>query len=592
VGDIYSMRFIKNLKLLTAAFIVPVIIGSPLQTLAASAPINTGAKVSFTFDDGYSSVLSQAIPTLAKYKMTGTSFIITGCVGMTKKNNTCRADTSKTYMDWSQIAQVQAAGWEIGSHTVDHYCLASTGDGSDCQTNKLTPAQVDLELSQSKATLASHGINATSLATPYGDYDQPTLAQIAKYYQVHRGFADTGYNTAPYNQYIVRDQIATGGVKLATLEAAVDQAIANKQWVVFSFHDILTNASNKTDDYEYSTANLDALAAYVQSKAVPVVNMTAGAITGSNLLTDSTFDNGIANGWATDSPANFLKDSANNGSYPSPTNSVAFSSKSTNSHLFSPGVAVNPNSTYMLKNFINLKTITSGSVGYFVDEYNSNGTWISGQYKLNVSFPWPQTVGFEYKPTSANVASAKLQVIIPGNSGASGYLDNFEWIDENPGTPPPPPPVQTNLVPNGAFDAGISGGWTTNDPTHIVADSANNGSPANPVNSVKMTATTVNRHLFSPKVSLVAGKTYNISAYVNIKQLTSGEVGFYMDEYDAGGNWISGKYITGARSVGANTISFNYTPTSASVASASLQVILVGNSGILAYVDNVVWLQN
>jgi peptidoglycan/xylan/chitin deacetylase (PgdA/CDA1 family) len=589
------MRITQNLKLFAAALIIPVVVASPLQSLAATTPtINTGAKVSFTFDDGYTSALTQAAPTLAKYGMSGTNYVISGCVGMTKAPNTCHADDSKTYMTWAQIQSLQNTyGWEIGAHTVDHYCLASNAsvDPDDCQANTMTTAQVDAELANSKAALAANGINATDMATPYGDYNQSVLAEIAKYYATQRGFADTGYNAAPYNQYIIRDQIATGGVSLATLEGDVNTAMANNQWVVFTFHDILAKASNKQSDYEYSTANLDALAAYVKSKSVPVVNVNNGTISGTNLLSNPSFDSSMT-GWSTDSPANIVKNSANNGSYPSPTNSIAFSSKATNSHLFSPSVAVNPNSTYVLKNFINLKTITSGSVGYFVDEYNSNGTWISGQYKLNVSFPWPQTVGFEYKPSSANVTSTKLQVIIPANSGATGYLDNFEWIDENPGTPPPPPPVQTNLMPNSTFDAGISQGWTTDGPTNIVADANNNGSPANPVNSAKLTATTVNRHLFSPKITLVSGKTYSVSSYVNIKQLTSGEVGFYIDEYDANGNWISGKYITGARSVGTSTVSFTYTPTSTNVASASLQFILVGNSGIVAYVDNVAWIQN
>ena len=591
------MNVIKNLKKLAAVITVPIIISSPLQAFAATtpAPINTGAKVSFTFDDGYSSALAQAAPTLAKYGFTGTDYVITNCVGMTKAPNTCHADDSKTYMTWAQIQTLQNTyGWEIGSHTVDHACLASSAavDPDDCSApyGGLTIAQVDAELANSKAALAANGINATDMATPYGDYNPTVLAEIAKYYATQRGFADTGYNSAPYNQYIIRDQIATGGVKVATLEKDVDTAIANKQWVVFSFHDILTKASNKQDDYEYSTANLDALAAYVKSKGVPVVNINSGVISGTNLLADSTFDNGIANGWSTDSPANIVPNSGNNGNYPSPLKSAAFSAKNTDSHLFSPTVSVNPNTTYMLKSFINLKTLTGNPIGYYVDEYNANGTWISGQYKQSVSFPWPQTVGFEYKPTSASVAKASLQVIVPANSGATGYLDNFQWIDENPTATPPP--VQTNLMPNYTFDAGISQGWATNDPVNIVADANNNGSPANPVNSVKMTATSINRHLFSPQIGLVAGKTYSISTYVNVKQLSSGEVGFYIDEYDAGGNWISGQYKTGARSVGANTISFSYTPTSSNVAKASLQVILVGNSGIVAYVDNTAWIQN
>jgi peptidoglycan/xylan/chitin deacetylase (PgdA/CDA1 family) len=596
-GRLRTMRFINNLKLFAAGLITFLIIASPLQAMAASAPapINTGSKISFTFDDGYNSAYTQAAPTLAKYGFTGTDYVITGCVGMTTAPNTCHADTSKTYMTWAQVQAMQKTyGWEIGSHTVDHSCLASNtaADPDDCPKTSLTTAQVDAELANSKATLAANGINATDVATPYGDYNQSVLKEISKYYASQRGFADTGYNAAPYNQYIIRDQIATGSVSVATLEGYVNQAIANKQWLVFSFHDILTKASKNADDYEYSTANLDALASYVKSKSVPVVNVNNGLISGTNLLTDSTFDNGITNGWSTDAPTQIKKDTANNGSYPSPANSVSMAASTKNVHLFSPKVAVDSNSIYMLQSFLNLSKVNSGqTMGYFIDEYDANGSWISGQYKQSVSFAWAQTTGFEYKPTSASVKNASLQVIVPANSGIQAYVDNFQWINENP-TSVTPPPAQTNLVANGTFDAGISGGWTTNAPANIVADSANNGSPANPVNSVKMTATTANRHLFSPKVTLAAGKTYNINTYVNIKQLTSGEIGFYMDEYDAGGNWISGKYITGARAAGASTVSFNYTPTTANVASASLQIILVGNSGIVAYVDNVVWLQN
>jgi peptidoglycan/xylan/chitin deacetylase (PgdA/CDA1 family) len=566
---------------------------SPLKVSAVSAA--PSAKVSFTFDDGYTSAMTQAAPTLAKYGFSGTDYVITGCVGMTTKPNACRANADTTYMNWSQIQSLKNTyGWEIGSHTVDHDCLASSAiqDPDDCQANTLTVAQVDAELANSKAALAANGITATDFATPYGDYNPTVLAEIAKYYASHRGFADTGYNTAPNNNYILRDQHVEGNLPVATVKSYVDQALANKQWLVLTFHDILANASNNPDDYQYKTSNLDAIAAYIKSKNVPVVNVNSGLTGGTNLFTDSTFDNGLAKGWTTDAAANVVKNSANHGSYPSPVNSVAMTATTRNVHLFSPKVSVDPGSTYMLQSFLNLTRVNAGyAMGYYVDEYDANGSWISGQYKQSDSFPWPQTAGFEYRPTSANVKNASLQVIAPANSGILAYVDNFQWINENT-TPAPPPPPQTNLVPNGAFDAGISSGWTTDGPSNILADSANNGSPANPVNSVKMTTGTTNKHLFSPKIALAAGKTYSLSTYVNIKQLTSGEVGFYMDEYDASGNWISGKYVAGARAVGSSTVSFNYTPTSVNVKSASLQIILVGNSGILAYIDNVVWLQN
>jgi peptidoglycan/xylan/chitin deacetylase (PgdA/CDA1 family) len=588
----HSIKKSFQVLTLSAAALMMVGLSFPLKAAAITNNAAPTAKISFTFDDGLTSTYTNAVPTLAKYGFTGTDYVISGCVGMTTVPNTCHANTDASYMDWTQVTALQNSyGWEIGSHTATHPYLASH-DATDGQPKNLTPAQVTTELTQSKATLAAHGINATDFASPYGDYNQAVLAQISKLYASNRGFADTGYNTAPYNSYILRDQQVQGGVSVATVEGYVNQAIANHQWLVLTFHDILPNASTNPDDYQYKTADLDAIAAYIKSKNVPVVHVSDGLVNGTNLFSDSTFDNGLANGWTTDAPANVVKNSANNGSYPSPANSVSMTATTKNVHLFSPKVAVDSSSTYMTQSFMNLTKINAGfAMGYFVDEYDVNGNWISGQFKQNVSFPWPQTAGFEYKPTSASVKNASLQVIMPANSGGQAYVDNFQWINENL-TTVTPPPTQTNLVANGTFDAGISGGWTTDGAANIVADSANNGSPANPVNSVKMTATTTNKHLFSPKVTVDSTKSYNLSTYVNIKQLTSGEIGFYVDEYDTNGNWISGKYVAGARVVGASTISFNYTPTSVNVKSASLQMILVANSGITAYVDNVVWLQN
>ena len=585
------MKNIRSLKLLTAILITTIFVSLSSTVSALSTPINVGAKISFTFDDGLNSALTQAGPTLAKYGFSATNYVITGCIGMITIPNTCRANTDAVYMNWDQVSALKNNyGWEIGSHTVTHPYLASK-DATDGQPKNLTSAQVVAELANSKNTLSTHGINATSFSSPYGDYNQTVLAQIAKYYTSNRGYADVGYNTAPYNDYIIRDQQVQAGVSVATVKGYIDQAVANKQWLVLTFHDIMTNASTNPDDYQYNTADLDQIAAYVKSKNIPVINISEGLANGNNLLANPSFENGLNSGWTTDSSTNFTLNSSNNGSQPSSTNSVMMTSNITkNVHLFSPSVIVNPNSTYILKNFINITKLTTGSVGYYIDEYNANGSWISGQYKLSVSFPWSQTVGFEYKPTSINVTSARLQIILPVNSGVTAYIDNFLWINKDNATVTPP--VQANLLTNGTFDNGISNGWTTNGTGNIVADSGNNGSPANPNNSVKMTATTQNTHLFSPKTTVNFGNTYSLSTYINIKQLTSGEVGFYVDEYDMNGNWISGKYITGARSVGSSTISFQYAPTSSNVKTASLQIILVGNSGITAYIDNVIWTKN
>ncbi|HEY5153032.1 MAG TPA: polysaccharide deacetylase family protein [Candidatus Saccharimonadales bacterium] len=570
----------------------------PPITTPTTPPVNTNLtpapKISFTFDDSLASTYTTAMPTLAKYGLTGTDYVITGCVGMTTAPNTCHANTDTTYMSWTQVETMQNNGWEIGSHTVTHPYLA-TSDATDGQPNVLTAAQVTQELTQSKADLAAHGINATDFSTPYGDYNNAVLAQISKYYASQRGFADQNNNDWPsFNDYIINDYHVEGTTTVAQVEAKIDDAIANNRWLVLTMHNILAAPSTNPDDYEWGTAQLDQVAAYVKAKQtaglITSVHVNQGLVTSStNLLPNASFNSGLAGGWTTDAPANITADGGNNGSYPDPTNSIKLTSlPSGEAHLFSPKVTVSPGTTYVLKNFLNVQSISSGSVGFYIDEYDAGGNWISGQYRKAEPSAFVEDMNFSYTPTSANVASASLQVIV-GGTGITAYLDNVQWFPS--GQPAVIPPAPT-LLTTETFDNGIAEGWTTDDPADITADAGSNGSPNNPVNSVKMVATTTNKHLFSPKQAVDSTKQYTIKTYLKLQAITSGEVGFYIDEYDAGGNWISGQYKTGVSTIGAGDVSLAYQPTSASVKSASLQIIIVGNSGITAYVDDVRFYQN
>lgn len=556
------------------------------------------AQISFTFDDGLQSTFTNAQPVLAQNGLTGTDYVITGCVGMTTTPNTCNANQDRPYMTWQQIQTLQNTdGWEIGSHTVDHDCLASSAqtDPSDCaNAAPLTNAQLTTELSGSKSSLAANGINATDFSTPYGDYNNNVIAQIAKYYGTMRQFKNAAGNTNvwPYSDYFLQDfTVQQGTNTVANVESAINNAITNKQWLILTFHDIVTTPSTNPDDYQYSTSELQQIASYVKSKVqggqIKNVNINKGLVTSdTNMLPNSSFNSGIGAGWTTDNATDVKADTGTNGSYPDATNSVHVTTPSggANVHLFSPQVPVSSGTTYMFKNFLNLQSISSGAVAYYVDEYDANGNWISGQYLKQETSPFVENMNFTYKPSSANVSKASLQIIANG-AGINAYLDNSQMF-------PLSTAAQTNLVANGAFDSGISAGWTTDAPSTIVADSGNHGSPNNPVNSVAMTATAANTHLFSPHVPVVSTHSYSITSYLNLTALTSSEIGFYMDEYNSSGQWISGKYITGVHTLGAGNVGFNYTPSSSSVASASLQAIVVGNSGAHAYFDDVRWYQN
>jgi hypothetical protein len=311
-------------------------------------------------------------------------------------------------------------------------------------------------------------------------------------------------------------------------------------------------------------------------------------------MPNSTFDSGInlPGGWTVDNTAAFRRDTANNGSYPSPANSIKISGTPSAAHLFSPNVSVDPNATYMFKNFLNVQAINAGAeVGFYVDEYDANGNWISGQFKAAEKSVFVESLNFAYKPTSIRVSKASLQVYTTANSGISAYLDNARIFSL---TATVVPPAQTNLMTNGTFDAGITGGWRTDALTSIVSDNQNNGSPNNVNNSVKMTSTTKDIHLFSPLIGVDLASTYNINSYINIKQLgtTAGsQIGYYIDEYDANGNWIAGQWKAGVTTVGAGFVGLQYKPSSLNVKQASLQIILTANSSALAYFDDVVWVK-
>ena len=398
------------------AFIAAIItICAPLHARAATG-LQPSPKVSFTFDDGLTSALNKAAPTLAKYGYTGTSYAISGCVQTT---NTCPADPDASYMSWNQLTTLKNAyGWEIGSHSVTHPLMT-----------EISAANLEKEVANSKQTFASHGFNTTAFATPYGDYNNQVKAAIAKYYTSHRPFADQQFgNDWPYNDYLLYVKQVQVGVSVTQVKTYIDQAKQNNQWLVLVFHGIADNPSSNPDDYQYSTGNLDAVAAYAKSQGLANTNVSDGLVTGdTNLLAGGGFDNGLTNGWTTDNTAVVKRDTSSKGSFPGSQNSISMVAATKSVHLFSPKVAVAADKSYVIKSYLNLQRINSGEVTYYIDEYDAAGNWISGQYKLGERNSDAGNVNLGYAPTSANVKQASLQLAVSANSGIRAYVDNAAW---------------------------------------------------------------------------------------------------------------------------------------------------------------------
>ena len=118
-------------------------------------------------------------------------------------------------------------------------------DPSDCaNATPLTTAQVDAELGNSQSAIATNtGTTPTDFAPPYGDYNNNVLAQIAKYYSSMRQFknASNNANVWPYSDYYLQDFVVQEKTDpVSTVETAINNAIANNQWLILTFHNIET----------------------------------------------------------------------------------------------------------------------------------------------------------------------------------------------------------------------------------------------------------------------------------------------------------------------------------------------------------------
>jgi peptidoglycan/xylan/chitin deacetylase (PgdA/CDA1 family) len=125
--------------------------------------------VLITFDDAYRSVLRHAFPVLQKYGFSATIFPITDFVG--KKNfwDINLGWRTFEHLDWSDIRQLAAAGWEIGSHTATHPDLTAS-----------SPQKISRELTDSRKKLEDQtGKPVKMLAYPFGRYNQEVIQHAA-----------------------------------------------------------------------------------------------------------------------------------------------------------------------------------------------------------------------------------------------------------------------------------------------------------------------------------------------------------------------------------------------------------------------------
>jgi hypothetical protein len=174
---------------------------------SASVPL-----VTFVFDDGFDTDYLVARDIFSGQGAVACSAITTDWINR------------PGYMSVEQILGLRDAGWEIMAHTASHPNLRS-----------LAPAQVEDELSRSRATLEGLGLTVKNMVYPYNKSNVSVRAIVGKYYRSGRG-GKNKFNTADIDPYELRS--FSNKQDLVAMKDHIDRAYADKNWLIIYHHEI------------------------------------------------------------------------------------------------------------------------------------------------------------------------------------------------------------------------------------------------------------------------------------------------------------------------------------------------------------------
>lgn len=206
----------------------------------------------FTFDDGMTSLYTQAYSYMRTRNVRGSGYIVTDWVG------------GPSTMTWTQIRELYLADWTIGSHTRNH---------PDLRTLSVSEQQAEFE--GAHADLVAHGMtNVDYVAYPYGRYNADALTAMQNAGMRLGRTLVYGNHILPLAEpyQIIQKSIEHTDEYVTPLSDAkswVDTAIQRREIVVFVLHGLADTA----DDDNWPIADFQALVDYCIRRGIPILTM-------------------------------------------------------------------------------------------------------------------------------------------------------------------------------------------------------------------------------------------------------------------------------------------------------------------------------
>lgn len=177
-------------------------------------------QIVITFDDGYECNHRSAMPILLKYNLPASFFVSSGFVGtkrMFEHDKAYYKDPIKV-LDWDQVSELHANGFNIGSHTVNHL-----------RCSKLGEYELEYELRESKRVIEERlNTKIEDFAFPFGGqkdfpFGKRGLLKRVGYKTCLSAYGES--NTVPINKYDIR----RFGVDYNFIEAAFKARVEGYQ---------------------------------------------------------------------------------------------------------------------------------------------------------------------------------------------------------------------------------------------------------------------------------------------------------------------------------------------------------------------------
>ncbi|CAN5429511.1 hypothetical protein BH10PAT3_BH10PAT3_4700 [soil metagenome] len=179
--------------------------------------------ISVTFDDGWESVYTAALPILQRLGIPTTQYIITTTL------------SSYSYVSAGQIQSMQEAGHEIAAHTITHPDLTT-----------LAQSELIKELSEPQVELEKKFGKIDDFTSPYGAYNAHTLSAISTYYRSQKN-AEGDPEADPllslnlkdnFNPLNMKSYSVRSNTTIKELQILIKAAQQNNGWLILTYHQI------------------------------------------------------------------------------------------------------------------------------------------------------------------------------------------------------------------------------------------------------------------------------------------------------------------------------------------------------------------